>query len=207
MNRNRRIGPIRPIDLIHCYGTEGTYKTNGAILFVILALMLATPAWADVESGPPVGEKVPALQALGVTGEGAGRELDFAAKRGGKPTLYVLLPAERWSRPVARLLRELDKLVTESGGEAYLVALWLTDDLAAAKEYLPKAQGSLRMERTALVACGVKAGPVEWAVNSRADVTVVVAKEGTVTARFGFVSANETVASEVAKAWKAAFDK
>ena len=57
------------------------------------------------------------------------------------------------------------------------------------KAYLPKVQMSLRMTDTALtVFQGDIAGPDGWAINDQADLTAVVANQGKVTARFGFVS-------------------
>lgn len=196
---------------------RGTWEKNAMVrttskaaqsVVLVVVLMIASRAWADVESGPAVGAAVPALVALGITGDVSAKEIDFVAERAQKPTLYVFIPAERWGRPPARLLRELDKQMADAGGDAYLVAVWLTDDVEAAKEYLPKAQTSLKLTRSSLtVFPGDKAGPADWAVNSKADVTVVVAAKGKVAARFGFVSANETVAEQVATAWKAAVEK
>jgi hypothetical protein len=52
----------------------------------LAAALLATPTLAraqDVPSGPPQGERVPALPVYDVTGEHGGTKVDYAADRKG----------------------------------------------------------------------------------------------------------------------------
>src|SRR4051794_38706989 len=107
-------------------------------------------ARAEVDSGPAVGEKVPELKVLPLTGPLEGKEPDYAAERKGKPTVYLLIPADRFARPIARFMKTLDGKVKEAGDGAYVVAVWLTEDQNATKEYLPKVQKSLQLDNTAL---------------------------------------------------------
>ena len=77
---------------------------------------------------------------------------------------------------------------------------WLTDDADKAKEYLPKAQMSLKLERTTFaVHPGDKNGPTGWAVNNDAHLTAVVAVKGQVAASLGYRSVNETDVPAVLK--------
>lgn len=174
-------------------------------LLALATGLLAAPARADVESGPKPGEKVPALKVFDVTGPSAGKELDYAAERKDKPTVYLFVQADHWSRPMARFLRELDKAAGEIGGETYFVAVWLTEEPRKTKEYLPRAQTSLNLQHTAFTFYPKdKFGPGEWGINSDAHLTAVVATRGKVAARFGHVSVNETVVPEVTDALKKA---
>ena len=158
---------------------------------------------ADIESGPKVGEKVPALKVHSVVGEHEGKEVDFAGDRKGKTTVYVFIYADKWDRPTARYLKGLDKAASDAGKDAYVVAVWLSEDQDKSKEYLPKAQQSLKFSTTALtVAVDGKNGPSDWIINDRAHVTTVVAKDGKVSARFAYQSLNETDLPEVEKAMK-----
>src|SRR5256885_2035529 len=51
--------------------------------FVITAMLaLSTAAWAEVNSGPKVGDKLPALPVYAVTGEPKAKDLDYARERG-----------------------------------------------------------------------------------------------------------------------------
>jgi hypothetical protein len=175
---------------------------------VPVLLFLVSRARADVDSGPPVGEKIPALKVLHVVGENEGNEADATADRGEKPTLYLFVRTDRWTRPVARTMKVLDEKANKESDDVRLVAVWLTDDKEKTKEYLPRAQQSLKMERTILALhADLSTGPENWGINSDADLTVVVTANRKVAARFGFVSPNEKVVEDVLKALKKAADE
>jgi hypothetical protein len=168
----------------------------------------ASAARAQVESGPVPGAKVAALKVNAATGEFADNEVDYAEKRKGKPTIYVFVQSPRWDRPMARYLKTLDAGVKKAGGDAQVVAVWLTADPKISQEYLPKAQMSLNMETTALaVYAGATTGPDNWGINDRASLTAVVTDGETCTARFAYVSLNETDVPAVEKALKEVLDK
>ena len=159
----------------------------------------------DVSSGPKAGDKVAALKLLVATGDNAGKEIDLAAERKDKPTVFIFIDADQFSRPIARYLKVLDGAVNTIGNDAHIVAVWLTGDQEKTKAYLPKAQMSLSLEATTLAQFpGAKSGPEGWAINDRAFVTTVVTNKEKVTANFAYVSVNETdvrkVAAEVRKA-------
>ncbi len=171
-------------------------------LATVVCLAIVGAARAEVDSGPKVGEAVPELKVLPLTGALEGKESDYVAERKDKPTIYLLIPAETFDRPIARFVKTLDGKVTDS---ADVVAVWLTADQAATKTYLPRAQQSLKLEHTPLtVYPGEKSGPGAWAIDSRAHLTAVVSDGKNVTAKFGFVSTNETDVPAVLDAWKAA---
>ncbi|MFO0822118.1 MAG: hypothetical protein U0792_03195 [Gemmataceae bacterium] len=136
---------------------------------VLAALLLAgSIAWADVESGPKAGERVPALKAFGVVGSVEGKEADFAADRKDAPTIYIFVKAEEaglpvGGRPAAKFMKVLDTEVGKLDGVA-IVAVWLGDkSFDKHREYLPKFQMSLRLEKTSLAAFdGERTGPNNW---------------------------------------------
>src|SRR6185295_5758148 len=89
-----------------------------------------------------------------------------------------------------------------------VVAVWLTADQEATKAYLPKVQQSLKLDNTPLtVGTGDKSGPGAWGIDSRAHLTAVVSDGKNVTARFGFVSTNDTDVPAVLEAWTKAEKK
>jgi hypothetical protein len=162
---------------------------------------LAVSSWAlaqDVSSGPTKDKAVPALKVFVATGTHMGKEVDLVAERKDKPTIYVVVHAEKWDRPMARFLRKLDETVQQAGNDAAIVAVWIGGDFDKTKEYLPKAQMSLQLQATTLTAR--KDEPAEWNINSDAHLTAVVVRAGRVTALFGYRSLNETDAPAVAKA-------
>ncbi|MEX2214257.1 MAG: hypothetical protein WD768_09035 [Phycisphaeraceae bacterium] len=168
-----------------------------------LFFLLTTVASAEIDSGPKEGEKTPALKVSAVVGEIEDKEVDYVAERKGKPTIYVFVQADKFDRPIARYLKELDKVVSDIGKDAAVVAVWLSDDQDASKTYLPRMQKSIKLGNTALtVSVDGKAGPNDWVINDRAFVTTIVAKDNKVTARFSYQSLNDTDVPDVEKAIK-----
>ena len=92
---------------------------------------------------------------------------------------------------MARFLQTLDKKLPDVGESALTVAVWVGGDAAKHKEYLPKAQQSLKLARSALT---VFAGdePAGWALHADAHATAVVVHKGKVVKSFAFVSVNDT---------------
>jgi hypothetical protein len=168
-----------------------------------ITCLLAGTAWAQVASGPAAGDKVAALRVFAATGPNEGKELDYAAERALKPTVYILV--REWDRPVARFMKTLDTEIRQDSAEAAVVAAWLTGQRDATKEYLPRAQQSLKFEHTTLaVFLGDKDAPEGWNVSPDARVTVVVAAGGKVVESFGYRSINETDVPKVRAALRKA---
>jgi hypothetical protein len=106
---------------------------------------------------------------------------------------------------MARFLRKVDESVAKESEDAYVVAVWLTEDVDKTKAYLPRAQQSLKFQNTALTCfTGDKSGPNDWAINADAHLTVVVTNKGRVAKRFGYRSVNESDAPAVLDAVKRA---
>jgi hypothetical protein len=153
---------------------------------------------ADIESGPKAGEKVPALKAFGVVGTVENKEADFAAERKDAPTVYMFIQAEEGGipvggRPLARFIKVLDGELAKTDDTA-AVAVWLGDKaFDKHKEYLPRIQMSLKLEKTQYAAFdGEKSGPNNWGINPDAHLTVVVAHKGKVVKSFAYTTVNET---------------
>jgi hypothetical protein len=102
----------------------------------------------------------------------------------------------------------LDGAVPKTSKDAAVLAVWLTEEPELAKDYLPKAQRSRKLDATALtVFPGKPAGPDGWAANPDASLTAVVVNDGKVAASFGYNSVNETVVPQVEAALKKALGK
>jgi hypothetical protein len=174
-------------------------------LLILALFSIAGSALADdLKSGPDKGVKVPELKVYDATGEHKEMDVDYAADRKDKPTIYVFVQAEKWSRPMNRFLKTLDECVKKSDGD-YIVAVWLTDKADESKEYLPKLQQSVKYEATALTCySGEKAGPKGWNINADAHVTVVVVNKGKVAATRAYQAINETDVPAVDEALKKA---
>jgi hypothetical protein len=179
------------------------FPKNVAIIVMLTLAGMVTAA--DIESGPAPGEKIAALKVHAVIGPIEDKDIDYAAERKEKPTVYVFVQADKFDRPTARYLKELDKVVGVIGKETMVVAVWITGDADASKAYLPRMQQSIRLETTALtVSSDGNTGPNGWSLDDRAHVTTVVAKDGKAAARFAYQSLNETDVPKVEEALKTA---
>ena len=188
---------------------EGDIQMRHVLTVLAIAwAMIPQTVQADVDSGPAVGTAVSALKVFVVTGDQAGKEVDYAADRGAKPTIYVFIPHEKFDRPIARFLRELEKSVKDAGNDATMVTVFLSDDEAKTKEHLPRIQMSLQFTANPMaVFPSAKMSPEGWAVDTDAHLTAIVVQSGKVAAKFGYRSVNETAVPEVAAALKKALGK
>jgi len=158
-----------------------------AAILLIPSLLLA-----QTNSGPSTGSKIEPLKVFAVTGDDAGQELDFAAKHAGKPTAFIFIQADKWDRPLARFLKVLDQELDKDRRDVAVIAVWLTSDVEKTKEYLPRAQESIKLSQTVLaVYPGDKNGPQGWSINPGAHLTAIVAGDNRVIATFGFRSVND----------------
>lgn len=163
---------------------------------IVLSIPLMT--LADVQSGPAVGAEIKPLTVEAVTGEKAGKKLDYAAERADKPTIYVFLHSEKFDRPAGRFLKKLDDAVKSHQEKVTIVAVWLTDTPEPAKTRLTAIQQSLQFGVTSLsIHPNLKELPDGWALNTDATVTVVVAAKKKVAADFAYRSIDESAVREV----------
>lgn len=164
-------------------------------------------ALADVASGPESGAALSPLKVQAVTGSIENKEVDYTAERGEKPTVYVFIPREKWDRPVARFLRQLDEEAGKAGHGAALVVVFLSDAPEQTADYLPRAQMAIKFQQTALAVFPSTTNlPDGWNLSTEADVTVVVARAGKAVESWGFVSVNETLVPTVSKSLQKAVE-
>jgi hypothetical protein len=159
---------------------------------------------ADIPSGPEPDTAIKPCAVAIVAGQGEGETLDIVLRRAERPTIYVFVQAERFDRPTARFIRAIDE--TLKGGvsqapDAESVAVWLTDAPEKSHEFLPRAQQSLKLEKTTWsIYDGSSKGPDSWSINDAALLTAVVARDGKVVRSFGYQSLDEVEPREVLQA-------
>lgn len=176
---------------------------------VIALLVLAYPVVADdIASGPKKGEKVPPLTVTDVTGPNKGKEVDIVKARGDKPTLYLMLWADKFTRPMNQYMKTLDQKVGGDYRDVAVVAVWLTEDADKAAQFIPRVQMSVKYsDTTALTYCKTDSnGPNNWGLNSDAHMTAVLVNKGKVAATFAYASVNDTDVPKVMEAVKKAVD-
>jgi hypothetical protein len=179
------------------------------LLAVVLVASLAPRSLAqDISSGPEKGKAVPALKVYDATGAHKEKEIDYAAERKDKPTVYLVIRADKFDRPMNRFMKTLDDALVKDFKDVYVVAVWLTADVDKTKEFLPRVQQSVNYQQTALTCFtgSAKDGPKDWNVNGDAHITVVLANKQKVSATFGYNTINETDVKAVVAALKKALE-
>lgn len=86
------------------------------------------------------------------------KEVNYAGERKDLPTVYLLIRADKFDRPMNRFMKELDKAVKKDLENVYIVAVWLSEDTDKAREFLPRIQQSVGYETTALTVFQGKTG-------------------------------------------------
>jgi len=168
-------------------------------------LLIAALSFFDCEAvlaqaKPEVGAELKPFKAFGVTGQFNGAEVELA-----KPVehrqVYLFVAADKFDRPTARYIRALDEAILKgiegvSAIDAY--AVWFTDNAQASKDYLPKAQQSLRLGQVSMAVFeGPKQGPDGLGIDPDTHLTVVLLRNGKITASFAYGSTNDTDVPEL----------
>jgi hypothetical protein len=153
-----------------------------------LGLLASTPARGDdpVFSGPQAGEKLTPFTMTGVFDESAGKKIDLVSTAARKPILLVFVhEANRPSIAVSRALLNYGASRAKDGLVSGLV--WLADDPTAADQFLKRARGALPEKVPIGISVDGKEGPGAYGLNRNVTLTILVAKDGRVTANFALV--------------------
>jgi len=177
--------------------------------FVAAALATWIPCFADFAAGagPTVGGAVPPLKVQAMTSDGQYEEADAAKSAADKPVVYLLVQHSKWDRPIARFLKVLDDKIRDTSATATAYDVFLSTDGEHVKEYLPRANQSLKFQNSTLASYTDDGnGPADWNVNGDDSLTVVVANKGKIAATFSYVSTNETDVPAVLEALSKALE-
>ncbi len=153
----------------------------------VLALLLgALVADEQVFSGPQPGEKLPSFKAVGVFEAEEGKERDVIKDADGKPTLLIFV--HEVTRPSAALMRAVSSYAdTRRKDGVQSCVVWLTADRGETTKWLKNARKSLGLKSTVLISPDGIEGPGNYGLNRKVALTVLVAKEGKVTANFALI--------------------
>lgn len=119
-------------------------------MFTLPLLLLLS--WIDdkeIVAGPELNKPIPSLKTLQIVGDHADKEIDWKETAKTKPTLIVFVRSDKWDRPVARVLKQLDDALIAARKDlpdAHVAIVWISKEGERAKEYLPKVQQSLKMQ-------------------------------------------------------------
>lgn len=160
-------------------------------MLVLLAVLAA-------DSGPEVGKAPPALPAHQVKKDE--KSNDLLADRKEAPGVVVLVRAEKFDRPLARTLREIDRESFRKNPDAKVLMVFLAQDKKAFRERLVLVDKSLQLDNTILGVTDEEKLMSDWGARVEDAATAVVLDAGKVVKGFGFAQGSDGQAAEVVKA-------
>ncbi|HET6422739.1 MAG TPA: hypothetical protein VFG20_03595 [Planctomycetaceae bacterium] len=165
--------------------------------FGLFLLFMTTVVHAEVESGPKVGDTVPALKVQAVNNGALADAADLVAKREDQETVYVFLPKSKFDRPVGRFVKALDTAMQKRQmlhPNLQIVLVWMTDDVTLGATRTNAIQTSLQLAASQWTVWKDEAtSPEGWVISDKAAVSVIVVHKKKVQATFGYDSVNDTV--------------
>jgi hypothetical protein len=170
------------------------------LMFFMLTFI---PMWDDndIKAGPEVGKPIPELKLSQIHGADAGKEVD--ARELAKPasTIFITIRKDKWDRPVARVLRQLDEAVAKQDSKAQIVIVWVSKDADHAKEYLPKAQQSLKLSASSWNHFnGEVYDAAGWQLSGDGPLNIIITKAGKVHWGRAFATVDEKIVNKVTEA-------
>lgn len=160
-------------------------------LTVGLAAVLSLPSWTRADdpvfSGPQVGETLPALPVLSVLGETTGEEIDLVQRAGGKPLLLVFVNGR--TRPGFALTNLLMRYAgSGERKDLHSAVIFLTDDATSTQQWVKVVERHFSPETSVYgISKDGQEGPGAYGLNRNVELTILVGKEGRVTANFALV--------------------
>jgi len=137
-------------------------------------------------SGPQAGERLTSFRVRGVLGDSGGKELDFVKMASGKPLVLVFV--HDVNRPSIGMTRILTGYTVSRAKDGLTTGVVLLDDDATeAENTLKRISHALTAGAPTGVSLDGREGPGSYGLNRNVTLTILVAKEGKVTANFALV--------------------
>ena len=167
---------------------DSVMKPAAVFLVIAWSLGMAGDTFADdpIFSGPQVGEKLSPFTVRGVFDQDAGKEIDFVAQAGGKPIVLIFVhDVNRQSISMTRILSQYTSSRVKDGLATGVV--WLDDDATEAETRLKKIRHALTPQAPIGISVDGREGPGSYGLNRSVMLTILVGKEGKVTANYALV--------------------
>ena len=158
------------------------------IALLIPLLTAASLLAADKEkvfSGPQKGEKTTPFEVRSLTAKGPGEKRDPIKAAAGRPVALVFLHG--LERSMMPLMRVVDQYGVDQKAKLNTEFIFLIDDPIRGDQRLPRVINSIKTRtRVGYSVDGIE-GPGNYGLNKECLMTIVLAKEGKVTANFALV--------------------
>lgn len=156
----------------------------------LVALLFASLAFAEEKqvefSGPQVGEKLTPFAAKGAIGDAAGNEFDLVKTAAGGPVAIIFV--HEVNRPSVGLARAIGNYAASRKKDGLTAGVvLLTTDATKTEEWAKIASYALPSGLPVGISPEGQEGPGAYGLNRKVTMTVVVGKEGKVTANFALV--------------------
>lgn len=183
---------------------KNLYLFGLVAVFAFASAVTADEAAKQLKSGPQEGDKIGAFYVTKLCGAESdnvdeGQNLCYRCKNGRRPQVMVFT---RSAGPkVAQLVKQLDKAVEENEDAQLRVFVnFMGDDkddvVDAAKKFAAKSKAK---NVPFVLPNEFENGPDNYGINSKADVTVVLASDSSVKANYAVSSAKELDVEAVVK--------
>jgi len=174
----------------------------GFLLLALSGTTLLARGWADpVFSGPQMGEKVTPFKVTDAAGFTAGKERELTP---AKDPAVVLVFISAIERSIVPLLTVIDEYGFEKRDALKTDFVFLGEDRVALAKRVPLVAQSLHIKCPTTISVDGAEGPGNYGLNKGVLMTILVAKEGRVTANFALVQPGmadaPTVIDAIAKA-------
>ena len=158
----------------------------GQTMLMLLSLFCTLIQDELVFSGPQPGEKLVPFVATGVLGKDADQKLDVVTETDTKPC--VLIFVHERTRPAFGLSNLVMRLVQDRGPEKVAGSLiFLTDDPTETAEWMHRVPEYFPKQIRLGISADGKEGPGAYGLNRNVALTVLIAKDNTVSASFALV--------------------
>jgi hypothetical protein len=143
-------------------------------------------AQEPIFSGPQIGEQLTPFKVQGVFDDQAGKQLDFVQQAAGKP--IVLIFVHDANRPSIGLTRILSAYTASRAKDGLATGVvWLADDATEAEMALKRMRHALAPDAPVGISVDGREGPGSYGLNRNVTLTILIGKEGKVTANYALV--------------------
>ena len=159
-----------------------------AVLLLLLVIIPTRLGLAKdaVFSGPHSGERLTPFKVRLALSNQAGQEADFVTQAGGKPIVLIFIHIV--NRPALRMANVLaNYTASRSKDGLHTGVVWLADDVTEAENTLKRSGHALAKNAPTGISMDGAEGPGSYGLNRNVELTILVGKEGKVTANFALV--------------------